>query len=337
MSGNPSKIEWTERTWNPVRGCSMAPGSELGGCLNCYAARMAARGLPGMNSPTTGAPFAILRDSGPRWTGKVELIEAMLDIPLRRRIPTTYFVNSMSDLFHESLPDEAIDRIFAVMALCPQHTFQILTKRPERMREFFANDIFSRVVCCCNRTVGGDDPTPEAPSLVTLARRLRREPQQIRLPLPNVWLGVSVENQGTADARIPMLLQTPAALRFISAEPLLGPVDLANFCWREHPDGMCDHEDSELDWVICGGESGPGARPMHPDWARGLRDQCEAAGVPLFFKQWGEWLPGDQDGARLDGEQVLNCTDEPIRVGKRKAGALLDGRERKQVPNGTGA
>src|SRR5271165_4569647 len=115
----------------------MAKGSEDGGCLNCYAARQAARNLPGMRSPTTGEPFAILRDSGPRWTGKVELIPSMLEIPLRRKKPTVYFVNSMSDLFHESLPNEAIDQVFAMMALCPQHTFQVLTKRAERMQKWF--------------------------------------------------------------------------------------------------------------------------------------------------------------------------------------------------------
>ncbi len=198
-----TKIEWTEHVWNCVRGCSRV--SE--GCRNCYAERMAARGLPGMRSPTTGESFAVMTPSGPQWTGRVELIESMLEVPLRRKKPTVYFVNSTSDLFHEALPDKAIDRVFAVMALCPEHTFLVLTKRPERMREY---------ITCWGWT------------------------------LPNVWPGVSCEDQATADARIPLLLQTPAAVRFLSYEPALGPVDLTQWLPPNDP---------HLDWVICGGES----------------------------------------------------------------------------------
>lgn len=184
--GSKSTIEWTDSTWNPVRGCSMAKGSETGGCLNCYAARLSARNLPEMRSPTTGESFARILQSGPRWTGKVELIEKALALPLKWRKPKRIFVNSLSDLFHEALPDEAIGRVFRVMECAPLHTFQVLTKRPDRMLEYCAR----------------------------------------RAQLPNVWLGVSVENQATADARILRLLKTPAAKRFISYEPALGPVDL---------------------------------------------------------------------------------------------------------------
>jgi protein gp37 len=217
----------------------MAPGSEKGGCLNCYAARMAARNLPEMRSPTTGAPFAIMRDSGPRWTGDVELIASKLEEPLHWRKPRRVFVNSMSDLFHDDLSREAILSVWDVMKRRPRHTFQILTKRAAGMKEAF-------------ETFLSDDP------------------------LPNVWLGVSVEDQATADARIPLLLQTPAALRFVSYEPALGPANFKAAIMLKF-----------IDWVIVGGESGPRARPFDLAWARSARDQCAAAGVPFFLKQLG--------------------------------------------------
>ena len=212
-------ISWTEHTWNPVRGCSRV--SE--GCRNCYAERMAERGLPGMNSPTTGEPFAIWKNSppaGPRWTGKVELIPEMLDIPLRRKKPTTYFVNSMSDLFHEALPDEVIDRVFAVMALCPQHTFQLLTKRGERLLKYIAGKI--------GAGHRGDIVTAAMDQKFSLPRG-RGFPRYVEAwPLPNVWLGVSVEDRANKD-RIDHLRATPATVRFVSFAPLLedlGELDL---------------------------------------------------------------------------------------------------------------
>jgi protein gp37 len=305
-----TSIEWTEHTWNPVRGCSMAKGSEAGGCLNCYAARIAAQNRPAQKSPTTGEAFAKFLPPGPRWTGKVELIPEMLEIPLKRRKPTTFFVNSMSDLFHEALPVKDRRRVFDTMCEAPQHRYQILTKRAQVMKEFG--------VWWCMQHV-----EPVMPS--------------------NWWLGVSVEDQQRADERIPLLLQTPAAVRFVSAEPLLGPVELTRISYIDHlreslvkfarwsaekegrdieaaaqeaaasvtdeglPNGEKPNIDclsgrwfdgwdsgddcKKLDWVIVGGESGPGARPMHPDWVRSIRDQCQEAGVPFFFKQWGEWLP----------------------------------------------
>lgn len=275
-------ISWTDETWNPTRGCSRV--SE--GCRNCYAERIAAR-FNGDRSPAneylprrTDAPFfgfASMTNAGPRWTGKVELIPERLGDPLYWRKPRRIFVNSMSDLFHEALPDEAIDRVFAVMALCPQHTFQVLTKRPERMRKYLADQDRRESV----EDAGGGIPGIGACYANT----------QAGWPLPNVWLGVSVEDQATADARIPLLLQTSAAARFISYEPALGPVDFRR--WLT----VTAQRDRMLDWVIAGGESGPNARPSHPDWFRQVRDQCMAASVPFHLKQiteCGRKLPIDR-------------------------------------------
>jgi protein gp37 len=219
--------------------------------------------------------------------------------PLKWRKPRRVFVNSMSDLFHADVPDGFIDRVFRTIAYSPQHTFLILTKRPERMYEWTRN----------------------MRSLVVMLQHWKREQAgQNTWPLPNVWLGVSIEDQATADERIPFLLKTPAAVRFVSAEPLLGPVDL-NVRWLEdqcdqcsrtiprnihgcynpyNGDDDCDGSPSGnplLDWVIAGGETGPGARPAHPDWFRGLRDQCHAAGVAYFFKRHG----AGNDSRLLDG------------------------------------
>lgn len=311
-------IEWTDRTWNPTRGCSRV--SE--GCRNCYAERQAARfaGIT-LTFPELGPPksatfhgFVQIANSHPQWTGRVELIESKLMEPLHWRKPCRVFVNSMSDLFHEALPDEAIDRVFAVMALCPQHTFQILTKRPERMLEYFRPDGFSgfgeHIMIARYAAIWS---AMEASGISIGTRTALSD-----WPLPNVWLGVSVENQATADERIPPLLQTPAAVRFVSYEPALGPVDFerhlgiwrcsgcgeikecspkwrctgrgwAHLCADNHP--QHGHEPATffktLDWLICGGESGPGARPFDIAWARSARDQCRAAGVAFFMKQVG--------------------------------------------------
>ena len=286
-------IEWTEKRWNPVRGCTRV--SE--GCRNCYAERMATRNLPGMNSPTTGEPFAIMTPSGPRWTGKVELIESKLTEPLRWRKPQRVFVTSMSDLFHGALPARAIDAIFAVMAQSPQHTFQILTKRPRPMLEYMRaewtpdgiNEAATRFGMCHANLYG-------------------------RWPLPNVWLGVSVEDQATADDRIPLLLQTPAAVRFVSYEPALAVIDFRKWLRGQCPQchgfddwcadvALCETcrglSAKGIDWLICGGESGLGARPFDIAWARSVRDQCKAAGVPFFMKQLGAKpvLSREADGA----------------------------------------
>jgi protein gp37 len=249
-----SAIEWTDATWNPVTGCTeVSPG-----CDRCYAKTFAERwrGVPGHHF-----------ENG----FDVTLRPERLDQPLRWKKPRRIFTNSMSDLFHDSVPDEFIAEVFAVMALAKQHVFQVLTKRHGRMRSLLnGRDFRTAVQRAALVRVGG-----RAPWLV--------EPWW---PLANVWLGVSVEDQKWADIRVPALLDTPAAVRFLSCEPLLGPVDLDR--WLTWPsDGSIRHD---LDWLICGGESGHGARPMHPDWARSLRNQCAAAGVPYFFKQTGSLL-----------------------------------------------
>jgi protein gp37 len=346
-------IEWTDATWNPLRGCTRV--SE--GCKNCYAEIMAARfSKPGQWGHGL-ATMARVHHTGKidhRWTGKVILVEDQLDQPLRWTRPRRIFVNSTSDLFHESVPDEWIDRILAVMALAPQHKFQVLTKRPERMRAYLANDWTPGRFIRMTSKVAADWGKELTANYVIDG--------PAGLILPNVWLGTSIEDQATAAARIPHLLATPAAVRFVSAEPLLGPVDLTEVA-HHRPDlrafviydalrgygGFQGNRMNRLDWVIVGGESGPGARPMHPDWARSLRDQCQAAGVAFFFKQWGEWAPCemapagasavkavDFSGRVLAGVEAIGGGIAPVemmsRLGKGAAGRLLDGREWNQMP-----
>lgn len=316
-----SKIEWTDATWNPITGCTVVSA----GCSGCYAMKLAGGRMKnhwsreGLTKPGP---------KGPVWNGKLRFNGEWLDQPLRWRRPRMIFVCAHGDLFHENAPTEWINRVFLVMADAPQHTFQVLTKRPERMHEILTR--------CWNKP-----------------------------PLPNVWLGVSAENQETVESRIPYLLETPAAVRFLSAEPLLGPINLcplhtvdykygeelasiyalrgtaayqvpSSHYWQDHP---------KLDQVIVGGESGPNARPMHPNWARSLRDQCTAAGVPFFFKQWGEWAPqpakriyASDDPARrrlwFYAKQHKRFDDETtvFHVGKKRAGRLLDGRTWDEIP-----
>jgi len=341
-----TKIEWTDATWNPVVGCSIVSP----GCTNCYAMKAAWRHQLQMvgrgGSPYLGTTMLAGKDHRPVWSGTVKFNEGVLDRPLRWSRPRRIFVNSMSDLFHDSVPDEWIDKVFAVMALASRHTFQVLTKRAERMRAY-----------CSNIQKHGRWLAMEE-----IALRMGYEPRGRHNDgfdwlahhqfLPNVWLGVSVEDQARAVERIPHLLATPAAVRFISAEPLLGPLDLfagAKF----NLNGLLVGE--QIDWVIAGGESGPNARPMHPDWVRSLRDQCAAAGVSFFFKQWGEWAPSaNVDPADRGGHHVATVLrdgrvrewqpDFPesrlidtsmmamLRVGKKAAGALLDGKEHREFP-----
>lgn len=374
-------MEWTDATWNPVRGCTrVSPGcGGPGPHGGCYAEELAGR-FSGINSktgqPMWGHGFAETRNGVHRWTGKVALIEDKLLAPLHWRAPMKIFVNSTSDLFHEKLPDEAIDRVFAVMAVASHHTFQILTKRPERMWLYMTN--VEREALWMNAVANLMEKLGLRDDQVPILRR--REPW---LPLPNVWLGTSVEDQERADERIPALIDTSAAVRFISAEPLLGPIDLTEL--PSHWDGedrplmrlnalrgvhKCGpavvDATAKLDWVIAGGESGDTARPMHPEWARALRDQCTAAGVPFFFKQWGEYLPVGQSlpgfgkihGATAvkPGRMKLHYGGTPqeapkhafvergvefastadgrltFRVGKGAAGRLLDGREWNEFP-----
>jgi protein gp37 len=314
-----TSIEWTDRTWNPVRGCSRVSK----GCENCYAEKVAARfsgpglaydGLARWRGKRTGAllssePFGIdssvsARDREARWTGEVRLVPEHLADPLRWKRPRRVFVNSMSDLFHEKLSNEDIAAVFGVMAAAPQHTFQVLTKRAKRMREWFA---WISGMVGTNLTTGahvkmGCDPLSGCEIRAARAGvrfgacRLKDMPKG--WPLPNVHLGVSVEDQSTADARIPELLATPAAVRFVSYEPSLSGVDFtdiggdANFnvdALRVDYDGGNGYGTPvrHLDWLIVGGESGAGARPFDISWARSVVSQCKAAGVACFVKQLG--------------------------------------------------
>lgn len=266
-----SKIEWTDRTWNPVTGCTkISPG-----CAHCYA-----------------ESFTLRFHRGPAFLpGKTEIQihTDRLEQPLHWRKPERVFVCSMSDLFHDDVPARFIAKIFGVMFQAPHLTFQILTKRPERMRELLNDMRFWW------------DVAHSGPS----GQRIGFD--EMAMQIPNAHLGVSVENQYWADRRIPLLLKTPGALHWLSIEPLLKPVDLTK--WLEPDRRECLCPDSYLDnnvplkgcmrhdvlnapgWVVVGGESGPSARAMHPQWARNIRDQCQAVGVPFFFKQWGAWCP----------------------------------------------
>ena len=266
-----TKISWCDETWNPIVGCSVVSP----GCTNCYAMRMA-----GTRLKTTKPYSGLTQDSkaGPVWTGEVRFLEERLTQPLKWRKPRRVFVNSMGDLFHEDVPEDWIDKVFAVMAATPRHTYQVLTKRPERMRD---------QMCRLARTIN-----PLEREARSFGHTFNFEGHSLlRWPIPNVWLGTSVEDQRRADERIPMLLDTPAAVRFISAEPLLGTLGLTRTAYR---DGVfmnslaCPHR---LDWVIVGGESGPNARPMDPAWARDIRDQCQAADVAFFMKQMARKAP----------------------------------------------
>lgn len=302
---NATKIEWTDKTWNPTRGCSRV--SE--GCRNCYAEQIAGRFSGDPMHPQAGTParmkrfpfsgFVILGNgnNGPHWTGRVELIPEKLDEPLHWRKPARVFVNSMSDLFHEALPDKAIDRVFAVMALCPQHTFQVLTKRPERMLAYCQNAAgrLGDAIVRLRESRGDTKPVRPVPSL---------PPGATWYPLPWVWLGVSVEDKATADERIPLLLQAPAAVRFVSYEPALESVDFSDFIpgrINPHWTGRADENSASewgIDWLIVGGESGPHARPFDLAWARSAIAQCKAAGVACFCKQLGALPVKECDGAK---------------------------------------
>ena len=288
-------IEWTDATWNPVRGCSKV--SE--GCRHCYAMSVAAR----FSGP--GQPYEGLATRSPaRWTGKVAFVETHLADPFRWKRPRLVFVNSMSDLFHEDIPDAWIDRVFGVMAAAGNHTFQVLTKRPERMRDYV-------------RGLAHNYDRLEAGARSAFRTLRFQGIPLVPWPIPNVWLGTSVEDQAAANARIGALIATPAAVRFLSCEPLLGPLSFRWAAWaplngqrvnREHLDGLRGH----VQWVIAGGENGPKARPCDLNWLRAIRDQCDAAGVPFFLKQLGGWpnKRGHLD-AVLDGQR---WTQMPARV-----------------------
>ena len=329
MSDN-SKIEWTDATWTPIRARNRETGRvghfcihKSPGCANCYAERM---------QPRFGNPVRFAAQDA----DKVELFldEKTLTQPLRWRKPRTIFVCSMTDLFLESVPDEWIDRVFGVMATARHHRFQVLTKRADRMREYLCRiqddeetgtERWADAVCRAVPEIDNglvDDRCTDV------------------WPLPNVWIGISAEDRARKD-RIDELRATPAAIRFLSLEPLLedlGELDLTG-----------------IDWAIVGAESGPNARPMHPNWARSIRDQCQAAGVAFHFKQWGEWFPGilevsddgpprnralldiEHDRSACDWEGGFRYHEWPdgegmFRVGKKLAGRMLDGRTWEEMP-----
>ncbi|MDH3914197.1 MAG: phage Gp37/Gp68 family protein [Rhodospirillales bacterium] len=354
-----TKIEWTQRpgtigvSWNPIRARNQITGG-LGhfcehvseGCRNCYAERMQPRFWNRIRYAAQD------RD-------KVEIFldEAVLRAPLKWRKPRTVFVCSMTDLYGDWVTDEWLDRIKAVQALTPQHTYIELTKRPERMRDNLAaawtRDRWEAVLDLGADVCKGYHPGP---------------PRDWPWPIPNVWLGVSAEDQARADERIPLLLDTPGAVRFVSYEPALGPVDFRGLLARcpvhDFRGGFCVQDCGNwqwLHWIIAGGESGPGARPAHPDWFRSIRDQCAAAGVPYFHKQNGEWLAWEPDSPPLWRSQNGQVEDRHClfpadfdkssewddglsfvahgeshaafqRVGKKAAGRTLDGREHDEWP-----
>jgi protein gp37 len=346
-----TSIEWTDETWNPTDGCSVCSP----GCANCYAMRFAGRfAKPGERYHGL---VTVGKNKRAIWTGVLKLDSGKLAKPLRWKKPRRIFVNSMSDLFHENLTNEQIAAVFGVMAACPQHTFQVLTKRAKRMREWFG---------WLHSTV---DPYP-AGALDLMDDAATAElaghfdcchlnlMASCRWPLPNVHLGVSVENQDAADERIPDLLATPAEVRFLSCEPLIGPIQFkpftlgaGTFCFdcgsgvRVDEDGCCATCGADgawwfgVDWVIAGCESGPGARPAEVLWLRSMRDQCATAtataGVPFFLKQAREQLaPILVDGSHEDARPyIVECG-----LGsKRKPGGViglpyLDGVQHAQLP-----
>ena len=337
-----TSIEWCRnadgsagKSWNPIRARNLSTGA-IGwhcehvheGCRNCYAERHNEKRFG------TGLPYK----PGHRGDIEIYLDEKTLLAPLGWRKPQRVFVCSMTDLFGEWVTDAWRDRILAVMSLCPRHTFIVLTKRPRRMRDYFR---------ALDDTSALDD---RIASLV----RARRDDEDICLGIrPNLWLLVSCSEQKDADEFIPLVLDTPAAVRGVSCEPLLGPIELSRY--------LVTGDTRPLRWVIAGGESGPGARPMHLEWARSLHDQCAAAGVPFFFKQWGAWCPHKiEPGGDLGGDvhagrvrivhpagqsdvevfistgwrSTLPGSRYMVRLGKKAAGRLLDGREHSEWPQG---
>lgn len=293
--GDKSAIEWTDATWNPIVGCSVVSP----GCTNCYAMKTAGRWR--LKSDSVYAGLTNLYHSGAVWNGKLALSERALQLPLQWKRPRTIFVNSMGDVFHEAAPDAWIDKVFAAMALAPHHTYQLLTKRSARMLAYMTDErTYQRILSAAEtfRSARGE-----------LCRIPISNPRDAAF-WPQLWLGVSAEDQTRANERIPDLLATPAAVRWVSYEPALGAIDLSSLPFiggdprhrqnaltgkpTMYATGLADQPDftvlidvalPKIDWIVCGAESGPRARPMHPEWARSVRDQCGATGVQFFMKQ----------------------------------------------------
>lgn len=316
----PTDIEWSDESWNPIRARLRADPAVIGwhcehaspGCEHCYSETRNRSGRCNMGTKLSYKP-------GHRKDIEVFLDEAQLLKPLRWKKGRKVFVCSMTDLFADFVTDDTLDRIFAVMALCPQHTFQVLTKRSARMREYMngRQNGQGRWITALESVRSNQSGFKLGDALEYLFRRG---------PLRNVWLGVSVEDQKRADERIPDLLATLAAVRWISAEPLLGPINIIDAMWAR--DGFASIH-ATIDLVVCGGESGTKARPMHPAWARNLRDQCAETDTAFFFKQWGEWGPF-VPGTRT---QPVACDGGVMqRLGKKNTGRLLDGVEHNGLP-----
>jgi len=320
-----TKINWADSVWNPITGCSPISA----GCERCYARRMATR-LHGRFGYPDKNPF------------RVTLHPDKLLQPLSTRKPRRIFISSMSDWMHPDVPDDYRDKMLAVMALTPWHTYYTLTKRVDNLLRYFDTSTDNREEDVSRQMIqvsGG------------------KSAGLVEFPLPNVILGVTAENQAAADERIPLLLQTPAAVRFVSIEPMLGPVNLVQSFRKIYTGGGVQSilhgytRMPTLDWVIVGGETGPGARPMHPDWVRRIRNDCAVAGVPFFFKGWGDWFPiygtgrlrGDEEDERTPfvwvrpdgtmGDPVRLTNPAMLHVGTKAAGRVLDGKTHDARPN----
>jgi protein gp37 len=309
-----------------------------------------------------------LTDRDGQWTGRVNLFPGQMEQALRWRRPRRIFLGSMTDLFHEAVPDEFLDQIFACVALAPRHTFLVLTKRPKRMRRYFTRFTWqhhTQVLGRAAMSMFGEDAANAAGNALD---GVLAEGRNVGWPMRNLWLGVTAEDQQRADERIPILLKTPASIHFVSVEPMLGPLNITKYlgcswacpeCGAIEQHEECHREDDysynrclscgytndnyepwgsvdELEWIIAGGETGPGARPMHLEWVRSLREQCQRARVPFFLKQMGEYAPCPA-GKCKEVDPACKILNEEFgssmcRVGKRIAGRMLDGVEWNEFP-----
>lgn len=322
--------DWWDESWNPIVGCDMS----LACAKRCWA-RKQAHMHKRHPDPKIREKYVGITDDAGCWTGDVRLDERALECALRWRKKRVVAVNLMGDSFYGRVPDEWLDRLYAMMALCPQHHFAVLTKRTERRCEYWSyENRWAQIEAACDDLVGREN----APALAYEGRK----------PLPNVIEMVSVSTQPELDDRWPWLAKTPAARRGLHIEPLLGPLDIAPVlhCPGDTDgDGNCPHYGHRngcppsAKWIVVGGETGPGARPMNPQWVRDLRDQCAAAGVPFWFKGWGEWVPESQMSQEAFEREFHGgigtkhgADDNMIRVGRKTAGRLLDGKEHNGTP-----